>query len=68
LSYRIGEQVELRQRQVEPHPQEGEPPLLLGCGRTSAGPPQPCYVALDLPPEYPPPADQVTLDARLCGW
>jgi hypothetical protein len=68
LSYRVGEQVELGQRQVEPQAQEGEPPLLLGGCRTGAGPPQPGDVALDLPPEYPPPADQVTFDPRLGGW
>jgi hypothetical protein len=68
LSYRIGEQVKLGQRQVEPHPQEGEPPLLLGCCRTGADPAQPRNVAPDLPPEYPPSADQVTLDSRLRCW
>jgi len=67
LRDRIGEQVELGQGQVEPQPQEGEPPLLLGGCRTGAGPAQPRDVVPELSPEHPPAADQVALDARLGG-
>jgi hypothetical protein len=65
LGDRVGEQVELGQRQIEPQPQECEPPLLFGRGRAGAGPAQPHDVAPDLPSERPPSGEQVTLDSRL---
>jgi hypothetical protein len=65
LRDRVGEQVELGQRQVEPQPEEREPPLLHRWRRAPPGPLQPPDVAADLLPERPPPAEQVLLDAGL---
>jgi hypothetical protein len=65
LRDRVGEQVELGQRQVESQSQERKPPLLFHRRRAPPGPLQPPDVAEDLPPERPPPADQVLLDSRL---
>ena len=65
LGDRVGEQVEMRQRQVEPQPQEREAPLLFGGMRAGASSLQSPDVAEELTPQPPPPADQVTLDAHL---
>jgi hypothetical protein len=65
LRDRVGEQVELGQRHVEPQPEEGEPPLLFHRRRVPPGTLQPLDVPVDLLPERPSPAKQVVLDSRL---